>query len=682
MLACGPDGTIEWANIAAARMAGQGGEALKGKGLAVLLGDAASKLSATPSLVMLADFRGPPLWVLAMAQERDGGSDVFLIGADEFARERESLAYQESIWRYALEAAGHGVWDYNSNNEALFYSEGWKTMRGFRPDEVVDDSLEKWAERLHPDDRDEVLEHVRKHNAGEIENFCFEYRERRQDGKWVWILARGKATAWDENGKPTRLLGTDIDITELREEEARRKRETEETYLRHLAELEAARVAADVARRAADDLARQDPLTGLGNRRAFSEAIGAMAGDGGRPFAVMIVDLDRFKSVNDFYGHETGDAVLRISAARLKAAAGFAVVTRLGGDEFGLLLHARDGDLSAQVERTAAAILAALKEPIGTNGLVVEIGGSVGAALFPDHGSDYRNLMRSADMALYESKQANRGGCTLFKRKMAEAADLRASLESDLRRAIAEEAIEPFFQPIMTASADDIAKFEILARWNHPSLGMVSPNTFVPLAEQIGLLPQLTQQLLRRGCMAARAWPGRINISLNLSAREVCDLGTPLRLLGVLAKCHFPPARLEVEVTEQALIKDKAAAKQVIDAFRKAGVRVYLDDFGAGYAGLGYLRELTFDGIKLDRACIAAIAGTPAGATFAAALQMMARMLNLETVAEGIEDSATWDAVRDIGCSFGQGFLFSPAVPEREASLLLADPVVERRKSA
>jgi EAL domain-containing protein (putative c-di-GMP-specific phosphodiesterase class I) len=225
----------------------------------------------------------------------------------------------------------------------------------------------------------------------------------------------------------------------------------------------------------------------------------------------------------------------------------------------------------------------------------------------------------------------------------------------------------------MAANGGGIAKFEILARWKHLEHGMVPPNTFIGLAEQIGLLPQLTKQLLRRACLAARAWPRDVALSLNLSAREVCDLGTPMRLLDVMAQCQFPPSRLEVEVTEQALIKDQQAAKQVIEAFRKAGVRVFLDDFGAGYAGLGYLRELAFDGIKLDRSCIAAIAQAPAGTSFAAAVQMMAKMLDLETVAEGIEDSATWDAVRSIGCSFGQGYLFSPALPESEAALLVGD---------
>jgi diguanylate cyclase (GGDEF)-like protein/PAS domain S-box-containing protein len=682
-LVCSRDGVISCASEGAAAFLGAIASDLYGHKLTDFFGsEAADALAAGKTDPLLRQIKrrdGGLSWVLAVSRWNATTLDVFLIGADAFAREREALAYRESIWRYAVEAAGHGVWDYNAKNEGQFYSEGWKTMRGFAADEEVDDSYEKWSARLHPDDRDEALEHVRKHNEGEVSKFEFEYRERRKDGNWLWILARGKAVAWDAEGKPTRLLGTDIDISALKEEEARRERETEETYRRHLAELEAARLQADAARCAADNLARQDPLTGLGNRRAFGETIAAMAGSG-QPFAVTIVDLDRFKSVNDVHGHETGDAVLRISAVRLNNAAGDAMVMRLGGDEFGVLMRGESHRLREKVERTAHAMIAALREPIQTGGLLVEIGGSCGTALHPEHGGNYQSLMRSADMALYVSKQSNRGGCTLYCQAMGDAADRRARLEADLRQAIAAEAIEPFFQPIMAAAGGGIAKFEVLARWKHAVHGMVPPNTFIALAEQIGLLPQLTKQLLRRACLAARAWPSEVTLSLNLSAHEVCDLGTPMRLLNAMSQCRFPPSRLEVEVTEQALIKDKVAAKQVIEAFRRAGVRVFLDDFGAGYAGLGYLRELAFDGIKLDRSCIAAISQAPAGIRFAAAVQMMAKMLNLETVAEGIEDDATWDAVRSIGCSFGQGYLFSPAVPESEAALLVGTE--EMRKSA
>jgi diguanylate cyclase (GGDEF)-like protein/PAS domain S-box-containing protein len=454
LLACTRDGAIFRASEGAAALMGMVASDIEGHEITDFFGsEVAGALVAgtTDPLLRRIDQRdGGFAWVLAVSRWNGTALDVFLVGADAFAREREALAYRESIWRHAVAAAGHGVWDYNAKNEGQFYSDGWKTMRGFAADEPVDDSLEKWSARLHPDDRDAVLEHVRQHNEGEVSEFGFEYRERRRDGKWVWILARGKAVAWDADGKPTRLLGTDIDITALKAEEARRERESQDLYRRHLAELEAAREQADMARRAADNLARQDPLTGLGNRRVFSETIATMA-EAGEVFAVMIVDLDRFKSVNDVHGHEAGDAVLRISAARLNNAAGEATVMRLGGDEFGVILRGEAGNLAARVERTARTMIAALREPIHTGGLVVEIGGSCGAAFHPEHGVDYRSLMRSADMALYESKQGNRGGCTLYCKSMGETAS-RATSAAPSRPGRSNRSSSRSWRPMAAAS--------------------------------------------------------------------------------------------------------------------------------------------------------------------------------------------------------------------------------------
>ena len=394
VLVCRADGTIGWANQSAISLLGVDPSQ---RPLSDFLDGEPEALADATAGHAPRQFRRAgggeknPFSAFTNVSKSQSGYVLQIFEADDYVRAGETLAYQESIFRHAIEAAEHAVWEYNANNEALFYSDAWKAMRGFPLEGEFHDSLELWEARLHPDDLESVREHVKQSNSGEIDHFSFEYRERHVDGRWIWILARGRSVEWDENGRPTRLIGTDIDITKLKDEEARRAAEAELAYQRHLAELETANQATEAARQAADALARLDPLSNLANRRGFAEEIARLSADskGVPAFAVLLMDLDRFKPVNDMHGHAIGDLVIKESAQRLAAAVRRdGMVARLGGDEFGVVLIGREADMEATAGACADRLIAELSRPISVGGFEVEIGASVGLAVFPRDSRD------------------------------------------------------------------------------------------------------------------------------------------------------------------------------------------------------------------------------------------------------------------------------------------------------
>ena len=614
------------------------------------------------------------VWVHVSVSRAGNGYLVHLMAADHIAKKLSALTYQESTWRIAAEAAEIGVWDYNAKNEARFHSAAWKRMRGLPINKPHTETFEEWLERLHPDDRESTIEHVRNHNSGEVSNFSFEYRERTTAGNYVWILARGRAVEWDAIGVPTRLLGTDIDISAIKEEERLRAYETQTLHQKHVIELEKEHQQTEAARQIAHVLSRHDPLTQLPNRRVFSEEINRLlaANNAGEAFAVLLIDLDHFKPVNDLYGHATGDVIIRTASERLLAVVGTSgTIARLGGDEFGVIIKTDADNLEAVARECAREVIAQLSTPFATDGFNVEIGASVGVAIYPLHGHDAKTIFRNADMALYDVKTGNRGRVKFYSAELGAEAEEKALIENATRDAVANDEIVPFFQPIYDLKSGEVSALEVLARWTHSELGSVPPDKFVPIIEQFSLMPQFTVSMLRQTCAAALAWPDHISFSVNLTAKEVCDFATPIRLLDVLSEFGISGRRFKIEVTEQALMQDLFVAKQVIAAFRQAGVQVMLDDFGAGYAGLGYLRELKFDSIKIDRSFVMTLLRQEESAKIVKVMQTLAGSLNLKTVAEGIEDQQSLEAVRAIGCDYGQGFHFSRAVPALDIAVLL-----------
>ncbi len=439
--------------------------------------------------------------------------------------------------------------------------------------------------------------------------------------------------------------------------------------------LEEAHEATRVAQEHAQALARHDSLTGLPNRRVFSaelqEAIGH-AQSGSAAYSVLIVDLDRFKPVNDLQGHPVGDAVLCAIARRLEDTVRKSdTIARLGGDEFAIITKVEPRTHSDQVMRLAARVLGAIREPILVDDGSVEVDASIGIASCPADGVDAGALLRAADIAMYRAKQEGRGTFRFFEQRMDEELRAQAALEAALKKAIADEEIRPFYQPLVDLRDNRIYGFEMLARWRHPERGSIPPDVFIPLAEQLGVIADLTRSVVRRACRDALQWSDDIDLSINISPLQLKDPLLSARLLDVLAEEGFPPSRLEIEITESALVGDVETAKASLAVLQAHGVKVSLDDFGTGYSSLYHLRAFKFDKVKIDRSFVLAMQNDSESEKIVDAILSLSRTLGLPTVAEGIETAAALRHLAERGCEYGQGYYFGRAMSVEEAVEIL-----------
>ena len=464
-------------------------------------------------------------------------------------------------------------------------------------------------------------------------------RHRRADGEPIDALAFARAIAYA--GKAAELVAI-ADITE------RRRAEAKAAYL-----------------------ARHDALTGLSNRADFRARLTSAieAGRvGGRRLAICCVDLDQFKDVNDTYGHPTGDRLLRMAAQRLRSALGEGdFAARLGGDEFAVVLEAAAPDA---IDATAATMVETLSQPYAIDGIDVAIGASVGVALFPADGANADELTKNADLALYQAKSEGRRRHCFFQQDLQRAALERRELEADLRRALAERQLEVHYQPLVDISGRRVTGFEALLRWRHPTRGMIAPNDFIPIAEASGLIVPIGEWVLRTACADAASWPQEIAVAVNLSAVQFRAALTQT-VVSALAQSGLAPQRLELEITESALLADTAATAATLHALRRFGVRIALDDFGTGYSSLSHLRGFPFDKIKIDRSFVKDLARRRDCTAIITAISTLARNLGIATTAEGVETTEQLDFLRAQGCTQAQGFLFSPARPRADLAALL-----------
>ncbi|MDB5512329.1 MAG: GGDEF-domain containing protein [Enterovirga sp.] len=428
------------------------------------------------------------------------------------------------------------------------------------------------------------------------------------------------------------------------------------------------------AERAAQSIARRDVLTGLANRRMLIETMEAATGAGpaGEPYAVFLIDLDRFKPVNDIYGHAAGDAVLSQIANRLtELIPKDAIAARLGGDEFSVFMphEARSADLI----RVAQQIITRLSEPITWEHTKLDVSATIGIALFPQDGADPEALLRSADIAMYRGKREGRSTFRFFEARMDEELKARVSLEISLRSAVQNGEIKPHYQPLVSLPEHKLLGFEVLARWYHPERGIVPPDVFIPIAEDAGIITELSYCLLRQSCNDARAWSPELGLSINISPCQFKDRLLAPRILSILRETGFDPRRLEVEITESALTNDLDVARATLGILQSSGVSIALDDFGTGYSSLYHLRELKFDKIKIDRSFVQSLDDNEESAKIISAIIGLGRSLGIMTTAEGIENqtNSTWLAER--GCTFGQGYLFGPPVPAHAVKQIILD---------
>lgn len=407
-------------------------------------------------------------------------------------------------------------------------------------------------------------------------------------------------------------------------------------------------------------LAKYDELTGLANRNQFRERINGMLAamhKGRNHIAIHLIDLDRFKSINDTLGHPIGDKLLKEVASRLKTIIRPGdMITRFGGDEFVVL---QVGTERYQDAKWLAQRLArTLKDPFDIDGHRIDIGASIGIAMAPMDGVDADQLLKKADMALYAAKNGGGGDHRFFALEMEEAAQERRALELDLREALASEQFHLHFQPLVDLRTGRVTTCEALLRWNHPGRGMVPPSVFIPIAEETGLIIALGEWALLRACFEAAKWPKSVKVAVNLSPVQFRDRGLALQVVSALAKSGLPAQRLELEVTERLLLEDNDGTLAAMEQLKNLGVGISLDDFGTGYSSLNYLRKFPFQKIKIDQSFIAGLGEERDAQAIIGAVAGLGARLDKVVVAEGIETEEQMKQVRTHGCHEGQGHLF------------------------
>jgi diguanylate cyclase (GGDEF)-like protein/PAS domain S-box-containing protein len=428
------------------------------------------------------------------------------------------------------------------------------------------------------------------------------------------------------------------------------------------------------AERAIDRMARFDAVTDLPNRRCFEEQLAItlkacrQAQD---KVAVLFIDLDDFKQVNDSLGHARGDKLLVSIAERLQALVRPSdLVARWGGDEFAILQRPVSDD-----ERTAALAEEIIREvgrPVFIDGYEVIVGASVGSAAAPNDGATPDVILSNADMALYAAKGDGRGKWRAFEKSMDAKIQIRRLIELDLRAAVANDGIEVYYQPIINVPTRKIVSFEALARWNHPVRGRMSPGEFIPIVEELGLMEDFGSSILRRACAACATWPGNINVSVNLSSSQFRGGKVEAAVLDALAAADLPADRLELEITESILLDDRAATRSELESLRMRGVKISLDDFGTGYSSLSYLLTFPLDRIKIDRSFTIGLGVHERASILVESVALMSGRLGMSVLVEGVETEAQFRFIEGLGTiSETQGFLFSPAVPEIEARKMI-----------
>jgi diguanylate cyclase (GGDEF)-like protein len=425
----------------------------------------------------------------------------------------------------------------------------------------------------------------------------------------------------------------------------------------------------------AQHLAMTDPLTNLFNRRAIrgkTAELSARASRRGKSIAFLMIDLDGFKKVNDIYGHDSGDLVLREAADRMREVVPpSSVIARLGGDEFGICLMF-EPEYPESVDQFAEDLVEALARPVHISDSSQTVTASIGISR-PEHDCDSIDmLMRRADIALYAAKKNGRNGYNWFENGMETELRSRNSLEGDIRAAIPNDEFVPYFEQQIDLHTGELVGFEMLARWVSPVRGLISPDDFIPVAEDTGLIGDLSMSIVRKAMLEAKNWDPNLTISINISPIQLKDPWLAQKIVKMLVETGFPASRLEVEITESSLFKNLTLAQTIVGSLKNQGIRIALDDFGTGYSSLAHLRALPFDRIKIDRSFVSSMMDNAESAAIVNVIAGLGSSLNVPITAEGIEDELVIAKLKELGCSKGQGWLFGQPMSIDQVRNLLA----------
>ena len=432
------------------------------------------------------------------------------------------------------------------------------------------------------------------------------------------------------------------------------------------------------------ELANKDALTGLPNRGRVRQLLGealSAANASGAPCAILFLDLDGFKPVNDTFGHPKGDAVLKSVAERLKQEVGGAgQVGRMGGDEFAVVI--RQAQSRRLVEALARRVIAAIAEPYHVDKAELRIGVSIGCAFGPLDGQSVDDLILKADLALYQAKANGRGTCCFFDPDMQSEAEDRIRLERDLKAGIGLNQFRLLYQPLINAADQGLVGFEALIRWHHPTRGIVPPNQFIPIAEESGLIIELGEWVVDEACRAMARWPEEVTVAINISAKQLIFPALPNTISEALRRHRLPPNRLELEVTESIFLGDSAGALDVLKRLRALGVGIALDDFGTGYSSLGYLNKAVFHKLKIDGSFVRESASDRETVAIIQAIVQLAKSFRMTVTAEGVETADDFTRMRELGCQQIQGYLFGRPMTFEKASELVSGLQSRQRLSA
>jgi diguanylate cyclase (GGDEF)-like protein/PAS domain S-box-containing protein len=570
-----------------------------------------------------------------------------LVGAvgvvrDISAAKQVELALRESEERYALAARGanDGLWEWDLRTSQVHFSPRWKEMLGYAEDEIGM-GLAEWIDRVHPDDRERLEARLAAHHRRLISHFEHEYRIRHKDGSYRWMLCRGLAI-WNESGCAVRMAGSQTDVTD--------RRQFEEQLVHD---------------------ALHDNLTGLPNRALFIDrlghALGRMRRNPAYHFAVLFLDLDRFKLINDGLGHAIGDQLLITIAHRLEQCLRPGdTAARLGGDEFTILL---DDVGDEQIVRDIAdRAQQALSAPIQLGEQNVFTTASIGILLSSVEYESATDMIRDADTAMYRAKLAGKACAVLFDPAMHAQIMSHLHLEADLRWAIERDELRIHYQPIVALETGRIVGIEALVRWQHPQRGLLLPAAFLDVAEESGLIIPLSWWVLREACRQVHIWQQQIRsaealwVSVNLSAKQLAQPNVVTLICDILESTGLNPSSLKLEITEHTLVEHGEITTRVANQIREIGIQLCIDDFGTGYSSLSYLHQLPVDVLKIDRSFISQMGQGGDRNEIVRTILGLARTLGMKAVAEGTETVQQADELRRLACDFSQGWLFSKAL--------------------
>ena len=427
-------------------------------------------------------------------------------------------------------------------------------------------------------------------------------------------------------------------------------------------------------------LANVDVLSGLPNRGRVRQLLGEAlraATTGNVPCAIMFLDLDGFKPVNDTFGHPKGDAVLRAVAKRLvDEVANNGTVGRMGGDEFAIVIN--DAQSRRKIEGLAERIIQSIREPYMIDQTEIRIGVSVGCAFGPIDGATVDDLILKADLALYEAKDAGRGCARYFSSELQSEQEDRVRLESDLRSAVASKQFHLLYQPLISAKTQKLVGFEALIRWNHPQRGLVPPGVFIPVAEEAGLMPSIGEWVIDEACRAAATWPDPITVALNVSPKQIVQPNLPNLVSEAIARHKIPGNRIELEVTEGVFLGDNGTTLDALKRLRALGVGIALDDFGTGYSSIGYLNKAVFHKLKIDGSFVREAGSRPENVAIIQSIVQLAKSFRMNVTAEGVETAEDFERMRDLGCDTIQGYLFGKPLPYERANQMVMGLAAKR----